>query len=242
MNQTGEIIAMHGWSGDSNGWNYWAEFARYKGWSWQSGERGYGSLPVVTPQWKHKHMRTQGPRVLMVHSFGLYLLPTTVLASAEIIVLLNSFNRFIPSCNYQHLLERKIKRMINDINFCREKDTLITFLIQANLPSSTDMTSLTFIENSISRLGRMRLLEDLHKLAKVTHLPAGFPADASLLIVNTQSDRIVAAPVKKNLVENLANHMSDKLSITHWSLENIGHNLHQTNLLQCIFNWLEIKL
>nr|AUG32156.1 alpha/beta hydrolase [Paulinella longichromatophora] len=241
MNQSGEIIAMHGWSSDSSAWDCWAESARYRGWCWQSGERGYGSLPMVTPQWRHSLTETQGPRVLMVHSFGLYLTPNTVLAAAEIVVLLNSFNHFIPSFRHQHPIKRKIQRMINNINCDNEKETLLTFLSQANLPVSTDLTSLNVMQNSVSALGRLRLLEDLYKLSEVISMPKAFPMNIPILVINTQCDQIVGSTIAKDLVKNLSNYIKDKTMITHWSPGNIGHNLYQANLLESIFDWLETK-
>ena len=46
-----EVIAMHGWSGDSNNWKIWQRFFQKKNWIWQSGERGYGPLQPQMPKW-----------------------------------------------------------------------------------------------------------------------------------------------------------------------------------------------
>ncbi|MFM9102775.1 MAG: hypothetical protein ACKOPS_16215, partial [Cyanobium sp.] len=86
-----QVIAMHGWVGDGSQWQPWQEAARGRGWSWQSGERGYGGAPALIPAW-----HPQGLRVLISHSMGQHLLPPELLASAERVVRLAGFGRFVP--------------------------------------------------------------------------------------------------------------------------------------------------
>ena len=92
-----QVIAMHGWSGDSHAWRPWIRHFKHHQWSWQSGERGYGSLQVHMPYWKDDQDPTnQQRRVVIGHSLGPHLLPDTVLAQATDVVLLASFARFVP--------------------------------------------------------------------------------------------------------------------------------------------------
>ena len=39
-----EIIAMHGWAGDSNQWSNWIELFTCCNWKWQTAERGYKNI------------------------------------------------------------------------------------------------------------------------------------------------------------------------------------------------------
>jgi pimeloyl-[acyl-carrier protein] methyl ester esterase len=85
------VIAMHGWSGTAAGWEPWRAEAEARGWRWRGGERGYGAEPPFLPDWG-----PEGLRVLITHSMGAHLLPPSLLANAERVVLLAGFGRFVP--------------------------------------------------------------------------------------------------------------------------------------------------
>ena len=48
-----EIIAMHGWAGDSNQWSNWEKIFKCCEWVWQATERGYKDISPHTPKWNH---------------------------------------------------------------------------------------------------------------------------------------------------------------------------------------------
>jgi hypothetical protein len=83
------VIAMHGWSGTAAGWEPWRQEAQARGWQWRSAERGYGAAPPFLPAWG-----PDGLKVLITHSMGAHLLPPSLLAEAERVVLLAGFGRF----------------------------------------------------------------------------------------------------------------------------------------------------
>ena len=87
-----QLIAMHGWAGDSRSWAPLQQACQARGWDLQCGERGYGGMPPLVPSWGPP----KGMRVVVAHSFGPHLLPAAVLAQADAVVLLASFGRFIP--------------------------------------------------------------------------------------------------------------------------------------------------
>jgi pimeloyl-[acyl-carrier protein] methyl ester esterase len=47
-----QVIAMHGWSGDSHLWVPWIRHFKHHHWDWQSGERGYGKRQEHMPFWR----------------------------------------------------------------------------------------------------------------------------------------------------------------------------------------------
>ena len=94
-----QLIAMHGWAGDSHGWAPWHQACQARGWSWQSGDRGYGSLSQAEPHWNEEPPKASQRRVVIAHSMGVHLLPAEVLSQADAVVLLASFGRFIPEGN-----------------------------------------------------------------------------------------------------------------------------------------------
>ena len=73
-----QVIAMHGWSGEARHWAPWQQAAAARGWTWQSGERGYGEAPPWMPLWAE-----EGLRVVIAHSLGLQLLPQPLLERAR---------------------------------------------------------------------------------------------------------------------------------------------------------------
>ena len=48
-----EIIAMHGWAGDSHQWLNWKKIFKSCNWEWQSAERGYKDISPHTPKWNN---------------------------------------------------------------------------------------------------------------------------------------------------------------------------------------------
>ena len=46
-----EIIAMHGWAGDSHQWSHWEKIFKSCDWEWQTFERGYKDIRPHTPKW-----------------------------------------------------------------------------------------------------------------------------------------------------------------------------------------------
>ena len=92
-----EIIAMHGWAGDSNQWSNWEKIFKCFEWEWQTSERGYKGINPHTPKWIHNSNQVKPKRVAICHSLGSHLIDQQVLYSATHVVLINSFSRFIPS-------------------------------------------------------------------------------------------------------------------------------------------------
>ena len=91
MNQ---VIAAHGWAGDASVWRAWQRSFEALGWRWQSVEQGYSGQQPYQPSWA----ADVGQRLLISHSLGIHMLPASVLADAQAIVLLAGFSAlFHPS-------------------------------------------------------------------------------------------------------------------------------------------------
>ena len=87
-----QILAMHGWAGHAGSWFHWRQSFEQGGPTWTIADRGYGGGGPRPAAW------TKGPgrNVLIAHSLGLHLLPASVLAQADAVVLLGSFSAFVP--------------------------------------------------------------------------------------------------------------------------------------------------
>ena len=233
-----QVIAMHGWSGDSNSWRGWSYFFKRNGWIWQSGERGYGELPMIKPQWqKQAKQSLKTTRAVIVHSLGLHLLDREVLTKATHIVLLCSFSRFLPEGNNSRVLFTALKRMQSLIGTSQEGQMLESFLEKACYPDPTTTIPPGPITKGISSQGRVRLKDDLELLVKSKGIPAGFPRNAKVLAVDSEEDSIVVPEAKAILMKDLLNHL--QTLPTHWSLPRAGHSLLSLGLGKRVQNWLE---
>ena len=110
-----EIIAMHGWAGDSHQWVDWEKIFKSCDWEWQTAERGYKELSPHSPKWKSSN-QVELKRVAICHSLGSHLIDKQVLYTATHVVLINSFSRFIPSGKQNRSIRLALNRMINAIN------------------------------------------------------------------------------------------------------------------------------
>ncbi|QPN66930.1 alpha/beta fold hydrolase [Synechococcus sp. CBW1006] len=239
-----QVIAMHGWGGDSRAWEPWRQLAEQRGWQWQSGERGYGSLPPLQPTWITSGAAAAGPRVLIGHSLGPHLVPATVLAAADLVVLLASFGCFVPEGRDRRRLQRGLAGMAAPLqaHLTSGKESseravqsmLAAFLQQAADPADAALLPPGPESDPITPAGCRRLLDDLERLEHCDGLPTGFPAAAQVLIVEAEADRIVVPAARTLLCDALPTAAVEVLP-------GAGHSLLQTNVVPLVFSWLETR-
>jgi len=202
-----EIIAMHGWAGDSNQWSNWEKIFKYYDWEWQTAERGYKAIIPHTPKWIHNSNQVKLKRVAICHSLGSHLIDKKVLYSATHVVLINSFSRFIPSGRENRPIKLALNRMMDAINTPNEASMLSKFHVKAHKPNHIDADSIESNLINISDLGRVTLKKDLKLLIDSDSLPIGLNTLANVLIVNSEADNILANQTKAKLAEDLINHL-----------------------------------
>ena len=69
-----EIIAMHGWAGDSHQWSNWEKIFKSCDWEWQTSERGYKDKSPHISKWNHNSNHIELKRVAICHSLGSHLI------------------------------------------------------------------------------------------------------------------------------------------------------------------------
>jgi pimeloyl-[acyl-carrier protein] methyl ester esterase len=228
-----QLIAMHGWAGDRRGWDPWIAAVAARGWSWQSGERGYGQLPPAMPSWQlGEQGQSGGRRVLLVHSLGLHLLPPALLAEAEAVVLLASFGRFVPEAAAGRRQRQALAAMAAQLRGETAETMLLNFYRLAADPEPVDPTTMGIGDQPLAPAGLQRLEADLKLLELCTGLPEAFPSQVPTLIVEAGRDQIVAPRSQQLLRQALP--AADLLR-----LGQAGHCLYGTPVVPMLLSWIE---
>ncbi len=240
-----QVIAMHGWAGEAGNWRPWQEAIAPLGWSWRSGERGYGGQAALLPGW------TEGrQRVVITHSLGPHLLPAGLLAAADAVVLLAGFGRFLPPGRAGRRLGAALQGMAAQLldppapgaatereAALRAQAMLRAFLAEAAFPDPVSLLPPGPADAPVAALGRQRLRSDLELLRRCRGLPAGLAAAAGapVLIVEAGADRIVAVEARALLRQALPH-----AEVIH--LEGAGHALLRAPVVPLVLEWLQRTL
>jgi len=232
-----EIIAMHGWAGDSRQWSNWEKIFKSCDWEWQTCERGYKDICPHTPQWNNNSTQVELKRVAICHSLGSHLIAKEVLYSATHVVLINSFSRFIPSDKENRPIRLALNRMMNALNTPNEATMLKKFHTKAYKPNYIDVKSSDSNLLHISGSGRLRLKNDLKLLMNSDSLPIGLNNSAKVLIIHSEQDYILANQTKEKLVEDLIHHLETLPKII--NLPDEGHSITKIKNIKKVKHWLE---
>mgnify|MGYP001200217880 CR=1 FL=1 len=235
-----EVIAMHGWSANSDVWEPWIKAFQESGWIWQSYDRGYQSVKSYEIKWTEKmHKSKISPvrRAVIAHSLGIHLLDRKVLSEATDIVLLCSFGRFIPPCRENRAIKIGLQGMRKTIGTKQEITMINNFIKKAYYPQFLTSNDKRYLSKAITPEGSEILLKDLDLLINTNGLPPGFPKDARVLAIESEQDAIIHQGTKVALIEDL-----NKLLLhrpTHWIMSNQGHMLFSSQIDAQILEWLE---
>ena len=226
-----EVIAMHGWGRDARTWEPWQRATASLGWRWQTGERGYGRFSPRVPEWSEHPSGTR--RLVIGRSLGPHMVPADVFRKADTVVLLASFETFVPPGREG----RRTRAALAGMAACLEDETraramLEVFTARVAEPQSPDLLPPGPLDGSLSEDNRSRLREDLDLLARCDGLPSGFPRGARVLIVEAEEDRIVEPEARKMLREALPE--ADVIT-----LPGVGHALLAGDVIDRVVEWVE---
>ena len=241
-----QLIAMHGWAGDGGHWQAWQPAATSRGWGLQLGERGYGQRPAVLPPWP-----SYGRKGLICHSLGVHLVPPEVLAASEAVVLLASFGRFVPPGAAGRSLRIALAGMAAELqesgdeltDSLRAQQLLQRFLRKVLGPGALAAGVQAGIEappgpppgpadQPIGAAGRDRLRCDLDLLGRLTALPASFPRQVPVLLLEAIDDPIVHPAARDRLRQELPQAQVKLLA-------GLGHAMGDPALIPLVFDWLQ---
>lgn len=225
-----QILAMHGWAGDSRGWAALAAAAAARGWGFTAADRGYGPGPARPAAWP----AAPGRRLLITHSMGPLLLSEAVLAGAEALVLLAGFARFVPAGAAGRPLQVALAGMDAALAAgpAAAAAMLEQFLAEVAAPDPVSALPATILEQPLRPAALELLRADLQLLASATGLPAALPRQVPTLCVEAGADRIVVPAARASLQQALP--QAQRLH-----LPGAGHALLSGPLLPSLLAWIE---
>jgi pimeloyl-[acyl-carrier protein] methyl ester esterase len=222
-----QVIAMHGWAGDSRGWEPFAAAAASRGWRWTMPDRGYGPQSPRSVSWDPQASQ----RVVIGHSLGPHLLPPGLLEQADALVLLASFGRFVPAGREGRRLQTALAGMAEALQSPGAETMLQQFLAEAAAPASLQSLPHTILDTPLSAQGREQLLADLALLEHCQQLPDALAPQLPCLIVEAGADRIVVPQAREQLRQ-------ERPQATLIQYPDAGHCLLHTPVLPDVITWI----
>tara|TARA_B100000073_G_C23740385_1_gene573557 strand:- start:1720 stop:2421 length:702 start_codon:yes stop_codon:yes gene_type:complete len=231
MNQ---IISQHGWGLDKNIWNAFKKQSQKIGWQWQDNERGYFSQKSENLQWLNSS--SSSAKILICHSLGTHLLESKIVLEATHIVLINSFNNFIPNNSDRKLILKSLKRMEQKIKNNEIEKLIEDFLVRSFMPNPVETHFKDFFKSNNLIVNHRLLLNDLNELYIENRDVKLFPDKSKLLLIQSKNDFILNAESHIDFVSFLKESQCKMPSII--ELEKQGHILTNINLIKIIKDWM----
>ena len=226
MNQ---VIAAHGWAGDASVWKTWQRSFEALGWQWQSLEQGYSGQQPCQPNWASD----VGNRLLISHSLGMHLLPASVLADAQAIVVLAGFSAFVPPGAAGRGQAVALRGMAARLGTPGEHEMLQKFLERCAAPLPASALPPNPLLAGITLEGRERLRAHLQLLQNCNSLPSSWPAEASVLVIRGDQDRVVCDESHAVLLQQLPSDRTEE-----HRLDAMGHALVTPAVLKVVLSWI----
>jgi pimeloyl-[acyl-carrier protein] methyl ester esterase len=203
-----EILAYHGWGYDSNFWTP-LQTLLPGGITFRPADRGYFGR-VLNPEFS----TSDGLNIIFAHSLGLHLIPERVLNQADTLVLMATFDTFIPPDQQAKLLTRLLQRMQQKL---LENPLLVIrdFRERAELPRSS--------EYNIQNINTDLLMEDLIRLEK-NHIDFPKLPQKEIVLIEGKDDLIFSSTHMKTYESEY---------IRYFSIPAAGHAFPFTHPEEC---------
>ena len=228
-----QIITQHGWGLDKNFWDtYKIDFLK-KNWYWQDNERGYFSTNNYQAQWIKSDSKNE-IRMALCHSYGFHLMQKTVLKEATHIVLINSFNNFLPTSNNKNFILRSLKRMETKIIKGATKEMLKEFIYRSFMPNDINNSFQNIFYKSLESLNKKLLLKDLKKLYSNRDFPVFLKKDCKIVFINSENDLVLDKESNRDFLDFLNRTLDRKPILI--KLAQQGHCLNNLNLYEILLD------
>ena len=228
-----QIITQHGWGLDKNFWDtYKFDFLKNH-WHWQDNERGYFSTNNYQAKWIKSNSKNE-IRMALCHSYGFHLMQKTVLKEATHIVLINSFNNFLPAGNKKNFILRSLKRMEKKIKKDETKVILKEFIYRSFMPNDINNSFKNIFYTSLESLNKTLLLKDLKQLYRNRDFPVFLKKDFKIIFIKSEHDLVLDKESNKNFLDFLNRTLAIKPILI--KLTQQGHCLNNLNLYEILLN------
>ena len=231
-----QIITQHGWGLDRSFWDsYKIDFCKNR-WHWQDNERGYFSKNINQSKWIKDNLHRQ-IKLVLCHSLGLQLIQKSTLYDASHIVLINSFNNYLPSTKNRNLIYRSLKRMEKKIIAFETEDMLKEFVIRSFLPNDININFQKIFYKNLRGYNNNLLLNDLKKLYGKKNYLDSINKNCKVIIINSKDDLILDKDSSNDFLEMCNKTLTKKPDVI--KLPNQGHCLTNLNFYQIIKKTLD---
>jgi pimeloyl-[acyl-carrier protein] methyl ester esterase len=227
-----QIITQHGWGLNKYFWDDYKVNFLNNNWHWQDNERGYFSKDNYQANWIKSDSKKE-IRMTLCHSYGFHLMQKKILEEATHIVLINSFNNFLPMSHKRNFILRSLKRMETKIN-AEPKDMLKEFLNRSFMPNDINKSFKNIFYESLESLNKTLLLSDLKQLYINRDFPVFFKKDCKIIFIKSENDFILDNESNNNFL-NFLNKTLDRKPIL-IKLAKQGHCLNNLNLYEILLN------
>ncbi len=230
-----QIITQHGWGLNKYFWDDYKVNFLNNNWHWQDNERGYFSKDNYQANWIKSDSKKE-IRMTLCHSYGFHLMQKKILEEATHIVLINSFNNFLPMSPKRNFILRSLKRMETKIINDEPKDMLKEFINRSFMPNDINNSFKNIFYKSLESLNKNLLLSDLKQLYINRDFPVFFKKDCKIIFIKSENDFILDNESNNNFLNFLDKTLDRKPILI--KLAKQGHCLNNLNLYEILLNTL----
>jgi len=230
-----QIITQHGWGLNKHFWDYFKVDFLNNNWYWQDNERGYFSKNNFQAKWIKSDSKKE-IKMTLCHSYGFHLMQKTILKEATHIVLINSFNNFLPISDKRNLILRSLKRMEAKIIKDEPKDMLKEFIHRSFMPNDISNSFKNIFCKSLESLNKTLLLSDLKELYINRDFPVFLRKDCKIIFIKSENDLILDNESNNNFLDSLNKTLEREPILI--KLAQQGHCLNNLNLYEILRNTL----
>ena len=159
-----------------------------------------------------------------------------ILKEATHIVLINSFNNFLPLSNKRNFILRSLKRMETKILKDEPKDMLKEFIHRSFMPNHMNKSFKNIFYKSLESLNKTLLLSDLKELYMNRDFPVFLNKDCKFIFIKSENDLILDKESNNNFLDFLNKTLDRKPILI--KLAQQGHCLSNLNLYEILINAL----
>ena len=235
MNQ---IISQHGWCLSSRLWKTLKDKFVCRKWIWQDNERGYFSEKSRSTNWIKNNCKNP-IKMAICHSLGTHLIEPHILYEATHIVLINSFESFIPINNEKKSTIRALNRMENKFNTVDQDKMFIEFSKRSFYPNPVDKDFDIFFRKNHQRTNINLLKNDFKKLYIENKFSNIISKNSNILVLKSKQDLILRESSCDSGVVNLKKQQIQTPQVI--ELLDQGHIPNNSIIFDFINQWINKK-